>query len=166
VSDWVTGVFTLAGVVAGTGIGYLGTKSLTRQQASDRRQQALTALYNELHYIHESARLNASDPSATDPGWTEETPFPIDAFEGAKPYLAGVPQHIAEAVYNAERIIARWNARAEYRRNGRGSEIGAKDELSRVEQYSGTAWGPLAKYLNLGVHAVQPTKRHFSLGRR
>jgi hypothetical protein len=148
-SSWAAPIIAaLSGAVAGGAIAnWSATRSSHRVEATVKRR-ALVALYDECFYIWQAVNQRA---------WGHVAPFPTDAFEGAKGYLAELPQSITDAVYRAERAIARFNAFVELKvSSGNISDTALDQALIEVENEVGTAYGYLEQHLSLGVH--KPSK--------
>ena len=139
-SDLVTGLCSLGGVALGGVLGYATAAITSRRNQAALRKSALWALHHELHFVWES------DQSGN---WPTVAPFPTDAYQSVKPYLAGLPQYLQNDIANAERAIARWNSRVEFFIHGihSGTEIGVEKILKDARDLAGSAWGHLERYL-------------------
>ena len=139
-SNWTTWGAPIIATVVGGGIASVSTVLFSRRTSKAVRHRALVALHGELKFI-----WGTKEPFAGH----ADVLFPSDAFEGAKGYLADLPEYLCQIIYEAERKIARYNAIASYvnerRPAGEGRESPAVVEaLKDVEGYAGTAWGQLS----------------------
>jgi hypothetical protein len=146
-SDWATIGASLGGVVLGGVLGNLSARWQSRLGQEEVRQRAWLALYAELEFVWTSIKR-----------WDRLTPMPVDAFEGAKPYLAELPRSVTDDIYNGERTIGQFNATVALKLSGMDINPQALDGLlEQVERQAGNAYGSLLKYLE--PRAERPSRR-------